>query len=94
MDTHITVSEIMSIKFLGLLIDNKLTWKPYGRELAIKLNRACYIMRIIKPMMSRESLITIYHVFTPIHHYLSPFSVRLIQSIPCHPVAYYPPICA
>ena len=37
--------------------------KPYGRERAIKLNRACYIMRIIKPMMSRESLITIYHSY-------------------------------
>ena len=68
MDTHVTVSETVipettSIKFLGLLIDNKLTWKPYGRELAIKLNRACYIMRILKPMMSRESLITIYHSY-------------------------------
>jgi hypothetical protein len=63
MDTHITVSEIMSIKFLGLLIDNKLTWKPYGTELTIKLNTACYIMRINKPMMSRESLITIYHSY-------------------------------
>jgi len=53
----------MSIKFLGLLIDNKLTWKPYGRELAIKLNRACYIMRIIKLLMSHESVITIYHSY-------------------------------
>jgi archaellum biogenesis ATPase FlaH len=36
-----------SIKFLGLLLDNKLTWKAHSRKLSIKLNKACYAIRAI-----------------------------------------------
>jgi hypothetical protein len=31
-----------SIKFLGLLLDNKLTWKAHSRELSIKLHLLCH----------------------------------------------------
>jgi hypothetical protein len=49
-----------SIKLLGLLLDNKLTWKAHSRELAIKLNKACYAIRAIKSLVSLKVLISIY----------------------------------
>jgi len=49
-----------SIKFLGLLLDNKLTWKAHSRELVIKLNKACYVIRAIKSLVSLKELISIY----------------------------------
>jgi hypothetical protein len=41
-----------SIKFLGLISDNKLSWKAHSRELVIKLNKACYAIRVIKSLVS------------------------------------------
>jgi len=49
-----------NLKFLGLKLDNKLTWKPYRSELAIKLNKACYAIRAIKQFVSLKSLISVY----------------------------------
>jgi len=34
------ITNATSIKFLGLQLDNKLTWKAYSSELVIKLNKA------------------------------------------------------
>jgi hypothetical protein len=45
-----------SLKSLGLKLDNKLTWKPYG----IKLNKSCYAIRAIKPFVYLKSLISVY----------------------------------
>jgi hypothetical protein len=64
-DTQVAVMDSIipnttSIKFLGLLLDNKLTWKVHSRELAIKLNKACYAIRAIKSLVSLKVLISIY----------------------------------
>jgi hypothetical protein len=56
----IVIPSTTSIKFLGLLLDNKLTWKAYSRELAIKLNKACNAIRAIKSLVSLKALISIY----------------------------------
>ena len=67
-DVQVSISESIipdttSIKFLGLLIDNKLRWKAYGNELAKKLNKACYAIRIVKSSVSSKSLTSIYHSY-------------------------------
>ena len=67
-DIQVSISESIipdttSIKFLGLLIDNKLRWKAYGNELAKKLNKACYAIRIVKSSVSSKSLTWIYHSY-------------------------------
>jgi hypothetical protein len=49
-----------SIKFLGLLLDKKLTWKAHSRELSIKLNKVRYAIRAIKSLVSLKVLISIY----------------------------------
>ena len=57
------IPNITSIKFLGLFLDNKLTWKAHSRELAIKLSKACYAIRAIKSFVSLKVLITIYYSY-------------------------------
>jgi hypothetical protein len=58
-----------SIKFLGLILDNRLTWKAHNRELVSKLNKACYAIRAIKTSVSLKVLISIY--FSYFHSILS-----------------------
>ena len=54
------IANINSTKFLGLIINNDLSWKNYILELTQKLNRACYAIRATKPLMSLQALKTIY----------------------------------
>jgi len=42
-------TNINSTKFLGLIIDNTLSWKYHIAALTSKLNKACYAIRSIKP---------------------------------------------
>jgi len=42
-------TNIHSTKFLGLIIDNTLSWKDHIAGLTSKLNKACYAIRSIKP---------------------------------------------
>jgi hypothetical protein len=49
-----------NIKFLGLLFDDKIIWKAHSRELAIKLNKACYAITAITSLVSLKVLISIY----------------------------------
>ena len=52
------ITNATSIKFLGLQLDNKLF------ELVIKLNKACYTIRAIKPPVSQNVLIiSIYYSY-------------------------------
>jgi hypothetical protein len=58
-DTYISfgnkrVTNIHSMKFLGLIVDTSLSWKYHIEELQSKSNKACYAIRSIKPFMSLE----------------------------------------
>jgi hypothetical protein len=52
-------------KFLGLIIVNKLSWKDHIDYLTTKLSTTCFIMRVIKPLLSLNTLKMIY--FSYIH---------------------------
>jgi hypothetical protein len=54
------ITNINSTKFLGLIIDSILSWNDQIVELTSKLNKACYAIRAIKPLMSLVVLRTIY----------------------------------
>ena len=58
-----------STKFLGLLLDNTLSWKAHITELVSKLTKACYAIPAVKPVMSREALRNIY--FSYFHSLMS-----------------------
>jgi len=71
---QITVSNsintnITSTKFLGLTIDNSLSWNDHIALLTSKLNKASYAIRAVKPYMYSDVLRTIY--FSYVHSVIS-----------------------
>jgi len=44
------IATVQSLKFLGLTIDTTLTRKNHIGELTSRMNKACYAIRLIKPM--------------------------------------------
>jgi hypothetical protein len=55
------IEEVHHLKFLGLEIDNVLSWSMHIETINTKLTRISYMMRSIKPYMSLPSLIMIYY---------------------------------
>jgi hypothetical protein len=55
------ISNNSHTKFLGLIVDNTLSWKPHIDHLINKLNIACYVIRSVKPYVNTNAVITIYH---------------------------------
>jgi hypothetical protein len=53
-------ANINSIKFLGLTIDNLLSWNDHIDVLTTKLSKASYAIRSVKPLLSMDSLRMIY----------------------------------
>jgi len=62
-------SNINSTKFLGLIIDNSLSWKDHITAITSKLNKACYAIRLLKMCLSMNTLRMIY--FSYAHSVLS-----------------------
>jgi hypothetical protein len=48
--THKQIFNSNCTKFLGLIIDNKLSWKDHIDYLTTKLSTTCFIMGVIKPL--------------------------------------------
>jgi hypothetical protein len=48
-------------KFLGLIVDNTLSWKPHIDHFINKLSTACYVIRSVKPYVNTNVRIMIYH---------------------------------
>jgi hypothetical protein len=74
------------IKFLGLYIDNKLSWKTHCDHLVTKLSTICSVMRMLKPIMSFSSLRMLYFaylqsimIYGTIFWVNSPYSVKLFR---------------
>jgi hypothetical protein len=51
------------LKFLGIVITNTCTWKVHISQLMPKLCKACYSMRVVKPIMLTETLKMIYYSY-------------------------------
>jgi hypothetical protein len=60
--TFITTSK--DIKFLGLILENSLTWEGHTEEITKKLSTACYMLRNIKPFVSTSILKFITIIFS------------------------------
>jgi hypothetical protein len=54
---------IPNVPFLGLKIDNFLTWKDYIDVLIDKLNRSCFAIRSVKSILSLETLKMVYYSY-------------------------------
>jgi len=54
-------AKVSDLKFLGININNTLTWKSHIEIILPKLSSACYAMRSIKPLISQQMLKAIYY---------------------------------
>jgi len=50
-------------RFLGLIIDDSLSWKAHIDQIMSKLNTACFVIQTIPGMMSQETLRMVYFAF-------------------------------
>jgi hypothetical protein len=57
------IAKINEIKFLGLMIDNKLSWKGHIDYIILRLNSACYCMRAVKTYVLHNTLKIIYYSY-------------------------------
>jgi len=80
------ISHIKEIKFLGLYINNTLSWKTHIDKILPKLCSACFAMKSVKPFVSQQILKVIcYSHFHSIRTYglifwgTSPYSIRVIR---------------
>jgi hypothetical protein len=69
LDLHILcgkkqISKVNTTKFLGLVID-KLSWQTHIDQVIPKLNKASYVIRVLKPLSSLECLKMVY--FSLVH---------------------------
>jgi hypothetical protein len=48
-------------KFLRLIVDHTLSWKPHIDHLINKLSTACYVIRSVKPYVNTNAIIMIHH---------------------------------
>ena len=62
-------TNIHNTKFLELMMDSSVSWENYTDELISKLNKACYEIRSVTPLMSPEVLRMIY--FSYVHAIIS-----------------------
>jgi len=49
-----------STSFLGLILDDALSWKPHINQLCSKLRSACYILRTLTPFLTQQNMKIIY----------------------------------
>ena len=57
------VNKTSQTKFLGLIIDDTWSWKAHIDNIMSKLNTACFVVRIIQPLMSTEMLGMVYFAY-------------------------------
>ena len=57
---HNYISNTSKTKFLGLIMDDTLSWKQHIDQLMKKMSAACYALRYVKYSLSRETLKIIY----------------------------------
>jgi hypothetical protein len=57
------VTAVDSIKFLGLTLDNSLSWNKHIEAIIPKLNSATFAMRVVQPLLSLNSLKLIYYSY-------------------------------
>jgi hypothetical protein len=50
-------------KFLGITLDNTLSWKTHIDMIIPKLSSACFVIRVVKSFLPSESLKMVYHSY-------------------------------
>ena len=58
---NIPIQKKRNVKFLGLNINENLSWKPHMSNILCKVRSGLCIVKKIKPYLNKESLLTLYH---------------------------------
>ena len=56
-----TLTQVSSTKYLGVIIDDKLTWKPHINYLKSKLSRNCYALTRLKGYLDESVMKMVYY---------------------------------
>ena len=56
-----TLNQEDSVKYLGITIDNKLTWKPHIKNLRSTLSKSCYALAKLKQYVNKKTMKTVYY---------------------------------
>ena len=54
--SNIIILNTSTLEILGIIINNTLSWKSHIDMITPKLSQACYIVRLVKPFLSRDTL--------------------------------------
>ena len=57
------IANTCTTKFLGLTLENMLSWKTHIDTIVPKLSSATFAIRIVKPLLSQDSLKMIYYSY-------------------------------
>jgi hypothetical protein len=57
------IANTCNTKFLGITLDNTLSWKTHIDTIIPKLSSACFVIRSVKPFLSQESLKMLYYSY-------------------------------
>jgi len=76
-DKKLTTAD--SIKFLGLTLDNSLSWKKHIEAIVPKLSAAAFAMRAVQPFLSLDSLKLIYYSY---FHSMLIYGIRVWGNTP------------
>lgn len=57
------LDEVENTRFLGLSIDNKLTWQTQIDMVCKKINKYSYALHMLRKVVSRSAVLTAYHAF-------------------------------
>jgi len=65
-DTHVSyesnnISKVNDTKFLGININNTLSWKTHIEEMLPKLCSSCFAMKSMEPLASQQMLTVVYY---------------------------------
>ena len=57
----IQIKMVKSTNFLGLIIDEHLSWEPHCGSMVCKLNSMCFLFRSLRRILTLRQLIMLYH---------------------------------
>jgi len=57
------IANVYNTKFLGLTLDNTLSWRTHRDTIIPKLSSASFALRVVKPFLSLDSLKMVYYSY-------------------------------
>ena len=63
----IIIERVHSFRFLGLILNENLTWHDHVRSVSLKVSRAVGVLKRLKSFLLSKTLLTIYHALISCH---------------------------